>query len=130
MPRPELAELLPLKYHNASWEDMDGLASGHKRTFEDFKKQIPPQVKPLFGEIRDYCFSLGSNVLEDVRMHRIVFCKSMTFRAFADIEPQRDLVIAKITRDRREPVRKIEARPGDDLEALKNALQDAYSNIR
>ncbi|MDE1861442.1 MAG: hypothetical protein KGI33_00870 [Thaumarchaeota archaeon] len=109
---------------------MDGLVSGRRRTYEDLKKQIMPQVEPLFGEIRNYCFSLGSNVLEDVRMHRIVFCKSLTFRAFADIEPQRDFVIAKITRDRKEPVRKIEIRPGEDMGELKNALRDAYSNIR
>ena len=89
---------------------MDGLVSGKKRSYEDFKRQIPPQALPLFEQVRDYCFSLGTNVLEDVRMHRIVFCKSMTFRAFADIEPQRDSIIAKITRDRKEPVKRIKWR--------------------
>ncbi|MDE1767730.1 MAG: hypothetical protein KGI27_15880 [Thaumarchaeota archaeon] len=108
---------------------MDGLISGHTRTYDDFKKQVPPKIKPLFEEIRSYCFSLGSNVLEDVRMHRIVFCKSMTFRYFADIEPQRESVIAKITRDRKEPIRKVEIKPGQNLDELKNLLSDAYSNI-
>ncbi|HJU14345.1 MAG TPA: hypothetical protein VJ792_07820 [Candidatus Nitrosotalea sp.] len=109
---------------------MDGLLSGNKRTYEDFKKMIPQESKPLFEEIRDYCLSLGTNVVEDVRMHRIVFCKSMSFRGFADIEPQRDSVIAKIRRDRKEPLKEIEIKQGQSLEELKGLILDAYSNIR
>ncbi len=84
----------------------------------------------MFDDIRRYCFSLGSNILEDVRMHRIVFCKSMTFRYFADIEPQRESVIAKIRRDRKEPMKEIEIKPEQSLAELKSLLLDAYSNIR
>ena len=109
---------------------MDGLISGHTRTYDDFKKQLSSQVKPLFDEIRNYCFSLGDNVIEDVRMHRIVFCKSMTFRHFVDVEPQRESVIAKIRRDRKEPVREVEIRPEQNLNELKKLLAEAYSNIR
>ncbi len=76
---------------------MEGLISfGNKRNYEDFKKQIPLTVLPLFDSIREFCFTLGENVLEDVRMHRVVFCKSMTFRWFIDVEPERDGVIIKI----------------------------------
>ncbi|MGI0102447.1 MAG: hypothetical protein ACREA7_07635 [Nitrosotalea sp.] len=108
---------------------MDGLISGHARTYEDFKKQLTPQVKPLFEELRNYCFSLGNNVLEDVRMHRIVFCKSMTFRYFVDIEPQRESVIAKIRRARKEPVKEIEIKTNQNLDEVKTLLSDAYLNI-
>lgn len=108
---------------------MDGLISGHTRTYDDFKKQLSPQVKPLFEEIRNYCFSLGDNVIEDVRMHRIVFCKSMTFRHFADIEPQRESIIAKIRKDRKEPVREIEVKPEQNIDELKTLLAEAYTKI-
>ncbi len=107
---------------------MDGSISGYKRTYDDFK-ELSPQVRELFEEIRNYCLSLGNNVLEDVRMHRIVFCKSMTFRYFADIEPQRESVIAKIRRDRKELLREIEVKPEQSLDELKGLLSDAYSNI-
>jgi hypothetical protein len=30
---------------------------GNKRTYDDFKKQIPEIVFPLYDMIRDYCFS-------------------------------------------------------------------------
>ena len=77
---------------------MDGLISfGNKRNYEDFKKQIPVTVIPLFDSIREFCFNLGENVLEDIRMHRVVFCKSMTFRWFLDVEPEKDGVKIKIT---------------------------------
>jgi predicted transport protein len=108
---------------------MEGLISGNKRTYDDFKKQITPQIKPLFDELRNYCFSLGKNVVEDVRMHRVVFGKSMTFRFFADIEPQRDSVLIKIRRDRKEPLREIDIKSNENLEQIKNLLLDAYSNI-
>jgi len=71
---------------------MDGIISfGNKRNYNDFKKQIPIPVLPLFDSIREFCFTLGDKVIEDVRMHRVVFCKSMTFRWFADVEPERNL---------------------------------------
>ena len=72
------------------------ISFGNKRTYDDFKKQIPSSTLPLFDSVRTYCLSLGDNVVEDVRMHRIVFGKSMTFRWFADIEPEREGVIIKI----------------------------------
>ena len=72
---------------------MEGIISfGNKRSYEDFKKQIPSSVLPLFDSIRKFCFSLGENVVEDVRMHRVVFCKSITFRWFVDIEPETKVI--------------------------------------
>ena len=62
------------------------------------------QTLPLFDSIREFCFSLGDNVVEDVRMHRVVFCKSMTFRWFVDVEPEKEGVIIKIQKSRKEPI--------------------------
>jgi predicted transport protein len=110
---------------------MDNLVfSGHNRTYDDFKKQLVPEIKPLFDSLRDYCFSLGKDVIEDVRMHRIVFCKSMTFRFFADMEPQQDSILIKIRRDRKEPQKEVQVKPGQDLNEIKNLLCDAYNTIR
>ncbi len=109
---------------------MEGLHSGNTRTYDDFKTQLNPQIKSLFDEIRNYCLSLGKNVVEDVRMHRIVFGKSMAFRFFADLEPQRDSVIIKIRKDRKEPFSEIEIKPDENLDGLKSLLLDAYSSIR
>ncbi len=109
---------------------MDGLISfGNKRTYEDFKKQIPILVQPLFDSIREFCFSLGKNVVEDVRMHRIVFGKSMTLRWFADVEPQNDLIIIKIQKNRKEPPQVVNIKLDDEITALKEFLKEAYERI-
>jgi predicted transport protein len=109
---------------------MDLISAGYSRSYEDFKKQISPLVKPIFDSLREYCLSLGKNVIEDVRMHRIVFCKSMTFRFFADMEPQRDSILIKIRKDRKEPQKEVVIKPNQNLDKIKNLLSDAYNTIR
>ncbi len=108
---------------------MDLISSGRARSYDDFKKQISPLMKPVFDSLREYCLSLGKNVVEDVRMHRVVFCKSMTFRFFADMEPQRDSILIKIRRDRKELQKEIEIKADQNLDDVKNLLLDAYNTI-
>ena len=105
-------------------------STGNKRSYTDFKKQIPSQIQPLFDFIREFCFSIGDNVIEDVRMHRIVFCKSITFRWFVDLEPEKDIILLKIQRSRKEPQKIIRLKPNDDLEQVKEILKDAFDTIR
>src|SRR5574337_532086 len=114
---------------NLTRNSMEGLVSGKKRTYDEFRSSIPSSIVTLFDELRNYCFTLGNNVIEDVRMHRVVFAKSITFRSFADIEPQRDFVIIKIKRDRKEPEKQIQVKLSDNLDEIKKLLLDAYTNI-
>ena len=74
---------------------------GNNRSYEDFKKQISPNVQPILDDLRDFFLSLDKNVLEDVRMYRIVIGKSIIFRWFADMEPQQDSIIIKIQENRK-----------------------------
>ena len=108
---------------------MDLISSGPARSYDDFKKQISPSMNPIFDSLREYCLSLGKNVVEDVRMHRVVFCKSMTFRFFADMEPQRDSILIKIRRDRKEPQKELKIKVDQNLVEIKNLLLDAYNTI-
>lgn len=105
-------------------------SAGSKRTYADFKKQIPSQIQSLFDSLREFCFSLGDNVIEDVRMHRIVFSKSITFRWFADIEPESDAILLKVQRSRKEPKKSIRLKSNDDLEDVKEILKEAFDTIR
>lgn len=104
-------------------------SSGNKRSYNDFKENISPQIQSLFDSLRDFCFSLGSNVIEDVRMHRVVFCKSITFRWFVDMEPDKDSILLKIQRNRKEPFSTIKIKVDDNLEQVKEFLKDAYITI-
>ena len=107
-----------------------GLASfGNKRNYEDFKKQIPIKIQPLFDSIRDYCFSLGENVVEDIRMHRVVFGKSLTFRWFADVSPEENSIIIKIQKSRKEPHNILQIDLKQNLDELKKILKEAFETI-
>ena len=109
---------------------MEGIISfGNKRSYEDFKKQIPSPVLPLFDSIREFCFSLGDKVIEDVRMHRVVFCKSMTFRWFADVEPEREGVIIKIQKSRKDPIQIIQVKIDQEISEISQTIKDAFGEI-
>ena len=109
---------------------MDGIISfGNKRNYEDFKKQIPSSVLPLFDSIREFCFSLGDKVIEDVRMHRVVFCKSMTFRWFVDVEPERDGIIIKIQKSRKDPIQIIQIKKDQEISEYTQIIKDAFEEI-
>ena len=109
---------------------MEGIISfGNKRTYEDFKKQIPSSVLSLFDSIREFCFSLGENVIEDVRMHRVVFCKSITFRWFVDVEPQQEGVIIKIQKSRKEPIQIFQINKEQQILEFSEMIKNAYDEI-
>jgi hypothetical protein len=109
---------------------MEGLFLGPKRTYDNFKKQIPPDLVPVFDSLRQFCLSLGNNVVEDVRAHRIVFGKSLSFRWFVDLEPDGQSIIVKIQRDRKESFKTISVIREQNLDELKKLILDAYSTIR
>jgi len=110
---------------------MAGLASfGNRRDYEDFRRQIPEGLSPLYDSIRDFCLGLAENVVEDVRMHRIVFCKSITFRWFADVAPEGDGIVIKIQKGRREPFGMVKVSSREDFERAKPALREALERIR
>jgi hypothetical protein len=109
---------------------MDEIISfGKKRDYNDFKKQIPSSVQPLFDSIREFCLSLGENVVEDIRMHRVVFGKSMTFRWFADVEPEKEGIIIKIQKSRKEVPQILQIKIGQELSELKEIIKKAFETI-
>jgi len=108
---------------------MEMISFGNKRSYDDFKKQIPNTVQPLFDSVREFCLSLGENVVEDVRMHRVVFGKSMTFRWFVDIEPKSECIIIKIQKSRKETPQILQIRSGQDSIELKEIIKNAFQTI-
>jgi hypothetical protein len=74
--------------------------------------------------------SLDEKVIEDVRMHRIVFCKTMTFRWFADVEPSQSSIIIKIQKERKVEPKILEVNPEQELSKVESLLKDAFMTIR
>ena len=111
--------------------DMENfIGVGNGRTYENFQKQIPEPVKPLFDKLRTYCKSLDDKVIEDVRMHRVVFCKTITFRWFADLEPTAKSIIIKIQKERKTEAKILEVTPEQELSEIESTLKDAFITIR
>jgi len=109
---------------------MEGLiGTGTGRTYKDFQRQIPEPVKSLFDKLRTYCMSLDDKVIEDVRMHRIVFCKTMTFRWFADLEPTEKSIIIKIQKERKTEPKILEITPEQEVSKIESSLKDAFTTI-
>jgi predicted transport protein len=102
---------------------------GKRRTYDDFQRQIPESVKPLFDKLRTYCKSLDEKVIEDVRMHRVVFCKTMTFRWFADLEPTQSSIIIKIQKERKVEPKIFEITLEEELAEIESTLKDAFTTI-
>ena len=100
-----------------------------KRTYNDFERQIPEKSKLVFDLIRRFCMSLDEKVVEDIRMHRIVFGKSMTFRWFVDIEPKNDCVVVKIQKNRKQAPSTYEVKTEQDLIEIKNIIKEAFEEI-
>ena len=98
------------------------------RGYDDFMKEADPKVQPLMDSLRKFCFSLGSNVVEDIRVHRVVFCKSFAFRWFVDVEPQNDSVLLKIQKSRRETAT-VELGLDQDLDKTQEIIREAYNSI-
>ena len=109
-------------------ENFIGVGTG--RTYADFQRQIPEPVKPLFDKLRTYCMSLDKKVIEDIRMHRVVFCKTMTFRWFADMEPTQSSIIIKIQKERKAEAVIFEITPEQELTKIEAILKDAFTTIR
>jgi len=110
---------------------MEGLiGTGTGRTYHDFQRQIPEPVKPLFDKFRTYCMSLDEKVVEDVRMHRIVFCKTMSFRWFADLEPTEKSIVIKIQKERKSEPKILEVTPNQELSEIESLIKNAFTTIR
>ena len=104
-------------------------STGSKRSYNDFKLQVPSQIQSLIDSLREFCFSLGENVVEDVRMHRVVFCKSMTFRWFADVQPESDGVVIKIQKSRKIPIQIIQIKKEQSISEFGDIIKEAYEGI-
>ena len=58
-----------------------------------------------------------------------IFCKSIIFRWFVDIESENNTVLLKIQRSRKEPQKTIRLNPNENLEQVKEILKDAFNTI-
>src|SRR5947209_18724202 len=99
-------------------------------SFESHLKGLVDDTRTILLEIRNFVKSLGDNVIEEVRPHRIVYAKSLTFRIFLDILPKNDSLVISIKRSRNESAPILTVRTVKEVEHLKSQIEHAYQTIR
>jgi hypothetical protein len=99
-------------------------------SFESHLSGLEESAKALLLDLRDFVKSLGSNVIEEIRPHRIVYAKSLNFRTFLDVQPRNDRLIVSIRKSRTETPANHIAKSRQELEVLKHEIEETYKTIR
>ena len=99
-------------------------------SFESHLSGLEEHAKALLLDLRNFVRSLGSNVIEEIRPHRIVYAKSLTFRTFLDIQPRNDRLIISIRKGRTEAPANHIAKSTQELELLKREIEETYNRIK
>jgi hypothetical protein len=71
-------------------------SSGKRLSFEMHLAGLQEPAKGIMADLRKFVLSLGPNVIEEVRPHRIVYAKTLTFRTFLSVEPSKDRIIIEV----------------------------------
>ena len=99
-------------------------------TFESHLEGLQEKTRGLLLDLRGFIKSLGDNVIEEPRPHRIAYAKSMNLRVFADVQPKEDCLIISIRRGRTDPLVTCVVKNPSELEAAKTQISEAYSMMK
>ena len=99
-------------------------------TFESHLEGLEGETKTLLLNLRDFVKRLGNNVIEEVRPHRVVYAKSLTFRTFLDIQPRNDCLIISVSKGRTAPTTNYTAKSALESEEIKHQIAEAYDTIK
>ena len=98
--------------------------------FENHLEGLKEETKTLLLNLRNYVKSLDNSVIEEVRPHRIVYAKSLTFRTFLDIQPKKDSLTISLRKGRNESTINHTVKTVEDIENIKPQIANAYENIK
>jgi len=109
---------------------MEMFSTGGRSQFESHLGRLEEPVRAIMVDLRKFVLSLGSNVIEEVRPHRIVYAKTMNFRTFLDIEPAINSLVLSIRSGRSAPPVTATIRTAEDAESAKKQIAEAYNKIQ
>ncbi len=103
---------------------------GSKLPFEIHLEKLNESARTIMVDLRNFVRSLGSNVIEEVRPHRVVYAKTLNFRTFLDIAPAGDSLVLLIRPGRSAPPVTTTIRTPQDAENAKKQIADVYQKIQ
>jgi hypothetical protein len=98
--------------------------------FESHLEGLKEEIKTLLLSLRNFVKSLSNNILEEIRPHRIVYAKTLTFRTFLDIQPRNDSLMISVKKGRTEPPTMHIIRTPQELEHIEFEITEAYKRIK
>jgi len=98
--------------------------------FETHLNGLGEQPRASLLEIRNFVKSLGDNVIEEVRPHRIVYAKSLTFRTFLEKKKKNDSLTISTRTSRNESATILTVKTMREVEDLKSQIKNAYQTIQ
>jgi hypothetical protein len=101
-----------------------------KIPFESHLEKLKEPARTIMVDLRTFVKSLGTNVIEEVRPHRVIYAKTMNFRTFLDVEPAGDSLVLSIRYGRTAPPTTATIRTAQDAENMKKWIAEAYSKIQ
>jgi hypothetical protein len=106
------------------------MMAGGRIPFETHLEGLQEPAKSIMLDLRSFVKSLGANVIEEVRPHRVAYAKTMNFRTFLDIMPAGDSLVLSIRYGRAAPLATTTVRTAQDAESAKKQIADAYQKIQ
>lgn len=106
------------------------MMSGNRIPFETHLERLKEPAKAIMVDLRNFVLSLGGEVIEEVRPHRVAYAKTMNFRTFLDIEPAGDSLVLSIKYGRAAPSVTASIRTAEDAEKAKKQIAEAYQKIQ
>ena len=99
-------------------------------SFQSHLSGLEAQTRGLLLDLSIFIKSLGDNVIEEIRPHRIAYAKSLNFRTFVDIQPKYDTLIISIRKGRTEPLTTCIPNNSSELKGIKQKIAEAYQTIK
>jgi hypothetical protein len=99
-------------------------------SFDTHLVGLEEQTRQLLLSLRTFIKSLGDNVIEETRPHRIAYAKTLNFRTFVDIQPRTDSLVISIKRGRNESTITEVINSTSKLDVIQNQIRDAYRTIK
>src|ERR671927_809892 len=95
--------------------------------FESHLEKLKEPARTILVDLRKFVVSLGNNVIEDIRPHRIVYSKTLNFRTFLDIQPiGDDSLTLSIRYDRHTLPITVIVMTMEDADRAKKQIGEAY----
>jgi hypothetical protein len=98
--------------------------------FETHLERLNDPLKAVMIDLRRFVLALGSNVIEEVRPHRVVYSKTINFRIFLDMMPAGDSLVLSIKSGKSAPPLTVTITNAQDAEEGKSRIAEAYQRIQ